>query len=143
MIRVRRCEHPTITRQSAVKFINLTRLTEIGANSYYLEAGGHRLLLDCGMHPKNTGEDALPLFKAIADRDVEAVLISHGHQDHIGTLPLAMRRFPGAQVFMTETTAEVGSVLLHNSVNVMTRQREEIGELSYPLFTHRETDRSW
>jgi len=33
-------------------------------------------------------------------------------------------------------------VLLHNSVNVMTRQREEIGEMSYPLFTHRETDRA-
>jgi Cft2 family RNA processing exonuclease len=125
-----------------LKFINLTRHTEIGANSYYLEIGRHRFVLDCGMHPKNTGDNALPLFKAIADRDVEAILISHGHQDHIGTLPLAMRRFSGARVFMTEATAEIGSVLLHNSVNVMTRQREEIGELSYPLFTHRETDRS-
>jgi Cft2 family RNA processing exonuclease len=125
-----------------LKFINLTRRTEIGANSYYLKIGRHRLLLDCGMHPKNTGEDALPLFKAIADREIEAVLLSHAHQDHIGTLPLAMRRFPGARVFMTEPTAEVGSVLLHNSVNVMTRQREEIGEMSYPLFTHRETDRA-
>src|SRR5438105_15806771 len=53
-----------------------------------------------------------------------------------------MRRFPPACVFMTEATAEVGSVLLHNSVNVMTRQGEEIGERSYPLFTHRETDRA-
>src|ERR1044072_7359425 len=53
-----------------------------------------------------------------------------------------MRRFPGARVFMTEATAEVGSVLLHNSVNVMMRQREEIGEMSYPLFTHREIDRA-
>ena len=125
-----------------MKFINLTRRTEIGANSYYLEIGRHRLLLDCGMHPKNTGEDALPHLKAIADRRIDAILISHAHQDHIGTLPVAMRRFPSAQVFMTEATAEVGSVLLHNSVNVMTRQREEIGERSYPLFTHRETDRA-
>ena len=125
-----------------MKFINLTRHTEIGANSYCLEIGHHRLLLDCGMHPRNTGEDALPLFKAIADHEIDAILVSHAHQDHIGTLPVAMRRFPSAQVFMTETTAEVGSVLLHNSVNVMTRQREEIGEMSYPLFTHRETDRA-
>src|SRR6266446_5743784 len=94
------------------------------------------------MHPKNTGEDALPNFKAIGDREVEAILMSHAHQDHIGTLPVAMRRFPGARVFMTEATAEIGSVLLHNSVNVMTRQREEIGERSYPLFTHRETDKA-
>ena len=124
-----------------MKFINLTRRTEIGANSYYLEIGRHRLLLDCGMHPKNTGEDALPHLKAIAGRDIDAILISHAHQDHIGTLPVVMRRFPGARVFMTEATADIGSVLLHNSVNVMTRQREEIGEGSYPLFTHRETDR--
>jgi Cft2 family RNA processing exonuclease len=125
-----------------LKFINLTRRTEIGANSYYLEIGRHQLVLDCGMHPKNTGEHALPYLKAIADRKIEAILISHAHQDHIGTLPVAMRRFPGARVFMTETTAEIGNVLLHNSVNVMTRQREEIGEMSYPLFTHRETDRA-
>ncbi|HMF79952.1 MAG TPA: MBL fold metallo-hydrolase [Candidatus Acidoferrum sp.] len=125
-----------------MKFLNLTRRTEIGANSYYLEIGGHRLVLDCGMHPKNTGEDALPNFKAIAGREIEAILISHAHQDHIGTLPVVMRRFPRVRVFMTEATAEVGNVLLHNSVNVMTRQREEIGEMSYPLFTHRETDRA-
>jgi Cft2 family RNA processing exonuclease len=125
-----------------LKFINLTRHTEIGANSYYLEIGRHRLLLDCGMHPKNTGEDALPNFKAIVDGEVEAILMSHAHQDHIGTLPLAMRRFSDTRIFMTQATAEVGSVLLHNSVNVMTRQREEIGEMSYPLFTHREIDRA-
>ena len=132
----------TLQRFNEVKFINLTRRTEIGANSYYLEIGRHRLLLDCGMHPKNTGEDALPHLKAVADEGIDAILISHAHQDHIGTLPLAMRRFPGARVFMTEATAEVSSVLLHNSVNVMTRQRKEIGERSYPLFTHRETDRA-
>jgi Cft2 family RNA processing exonuclease len=125
-----------------LKFINLTRRTEIGANSYYLEIGGQRIVLDCGMHPKNTGEEALPNFKAIADRKIEAILISHGHQDHIGTLPVLMRRQPAARIFMTETTAEIGSVLLHNSVNVMARQREEIGATSYPLFTHRETDRA-
>jgi len=128
-----------------LKFINLTRRTEIGANSYYLEIGRHRLVLDCGMHPKETGEDALPNFKAIASHEIEAILISHAHQDHIGTLPVLMRRFPTARTFMTEATAEIGNVLLHNSVNVMTRQREEIGRAVaglYPLFTHRESDRA-
>ncbi len=53
-----------------------------------------------------------------------------------------MRRQPHARVFMTEPTTEIASVLLHNSVNVMTRQREEFGTTLYPLFTHRETDRA-
>ena len=127
---------------STLKFINLTRRTEIGANSYYLEIGGHRFVLDCGMHPKNTGEEALPNFKPIADQRIDAILISHAHQDHIGTLPVLMRRQPDARVFLTETTAEIGNTLLHNSVNVMTRQREEIGTTLYPLFTHREADRA-
>jgi Cft2 family RNA processing exonuclease len=107
--------------------------------------GRHRVVLDCGMHPKDTGEDALPNFKTIAGQEIEAILISHAHQDHVGTLPVLMRRLPTARIFMTEATAEIGNVLLHNSVNVMTRQREEIGRAVaglYPLFTHRETDRA-
>jgi Cft2 family RNA processing exonuclease len=125
-----------------VKFINLTRRTEIGANSYYLEVGGHPVILDCGMHPKSAGEDALPNFKPIADRQIDTILISHAHQDHIGTLPVLMRRQPSARIFMTEATADIGNTLLHNSVNVMTRQREGIGTPLYPLFTHREIDRA-
>src|SRR5207302_1512159 len=125
-----------------MKFINLTRRTEIGANSYYLEAGGERLILDSGMHPKEVGENALPNWKPIEGRTIDAILISHAHQDHIGTLPVLMRHQPHARVFMTEPTSEIGSLLLHNSVNVMTRQREDLGLTIYPLFGHREIDRS-
>jgi Cft2 family RNA processing exonuclease len=126
----------------ALKFINLTRRTEIGANSYYIEAAGQRLVLDCGMHPKEEGEDALPNFRALGERTLDAIVISHSHLDHIGTLPVLMRRQPDARIFMTEATAEIGSALLHNSVSVMTRQREEIGVAIYPLFTHKETNRA-
>src|SRR5947207_14210559 len=102
-----------------MKFINLTRLTYIGANSYYLEIGSRHLVLDCGMHPKNAGEEALPNFKPIAGRRIDAILISHAHQDHIGTLPVLMRRQPDARVFMNETTAENGDSLLTNYDNVI------------------------
>ncbi|MEP6809306.1 MAG: MBL fold metallo-hydrolase [Chthoniobacterales bacterium] len=125
-----------------MKFINLTRRTEIGANCYYLESAGQGFVLDCGMHPKEQGEEALPNFNAMGDRELAAIIISHAHQDHLGTLPVLMRRQPQARVFMTEATAEIGSTLLHNSVNVMTRQREELGTTFYPLFTHQETNRA-
>lgn len=94
------------------------------------------------MHPKFQSDEALPNFKPLADRQLDAIVISHSHQDHIGTLPVLMRRQPRARIFMTEPTAEIGDILLHNSVNVMTRQREELGTTMYPLFTHRETDRA-
>ena len=125
-----------------LKFTNLTRRTEIGANSYCLEAAGQRLVLDSGMHPKQEGEESLPNFRALGDRPLDAIIVSHAHLDHIGTLPVLMRRQPDARIFMTEATAEIGSALLHNSVNVMTRQREELGVVMYPLFTHKETDRA-
>src|SRR5438046_9094876 len=125
-----------------MKFINLTRRTEIGANSYYLEAGGERLILDSGMHPREVGENALPNWKPIEGQTIDAILITHAHQDHIGTLPVLMRRQPHARVFMTEATSEIGSLLFHNSVNVMTRQRGELCLTIYPLFGHRETDRA-
>jgi Cft2 family RNA processing exonuclease len=51
-----------------------------------------------------------------------------------------MRRQPQARVFMTEATAKLSEIMLHNSVNVMTRQREDLGLATYPLFTHRETE---
>ncbi len=125
-----------------MKFINLTRHVEIGANSYYLESGDQRFVLDCGMHPKQEGDDALPNFGAISGRELDAIIVSHAHQDHIGTLPVLMRRHPAARVFMTEATAAIGDTLLHNSVNVMTRQREELGATLYPLFTHKEANRA-
>ena len=94
------------------------------------------------MHPKEEGEDSLPNFKALGERALNAIVISHAHLDHIGTLPVLMRRQSAARIFMPEATAEIGKALLHNSVNVMTRQREELGVVMYPLFTHRETDRA-
>jgi Cft2 family RNA processing exonuclease len=124
-----------------LKFINLTRHTEIGANCYFLGSGEQGVVLDCGMHPKEEGEMALPLLGALAGRTVNALLLSHAHLDHIGSLPVLMRQQPQARVFMTEPTAAIGDALLHNSVNVMTREREEVGVI-YPLFTHRETDRA-
>ncbi len=135
-------EKESAVSREVLKFINLTRHTEIGANSYYLEAAGHGLVLDSGMHPKETGEAALPNLPALAGKHVEAILVSHAHLDHFGSLPVLMRQQAQAEVFMTSATAQIGDALLHNSVNVMTKQREEVGEEIYPLYTHKETERA-
>ena len=124
-----------------MKFTNLTRAEEIGANCYLLEAGGARILLDAGMHPRAAGAQATPDFAVLDGKGFDAMILTHSHQDHVGCLPLAMRQAPGAPVFMTEATAAIADVMLHNSVNVMMRQREELGLPDYPLFSHREVER--
>lgn len=120
-----------------MEFLSLTRGIEIGANSYLLRLGGKSLLLDCGMHPKRSGMLAVPEYSWIGGDQVDAVVVTHAHQDHIGSLPVLTRQFPEAPVFMTPATRRIGDTMLHNSVNVMTRQREEDGVSEYPLFTHR------
>lgn len=123
-----------------MRFRNLTRRREIGANSYLLESGDSRVVLDSGMHPKEVGFAALPDFGPLPHDTADAILITHAHHDHIGSLPVLMRKQPHTPVFMTEPTGEVTSAMLHNSVNVMTSQREENSIHEYPLFTHKELD---
>src|SRR4029078_4621203 len=98
--------------------------------------GGYRLLMDAGVHPKIEGRGGLPLFKAIASEDVDAIALTHCPHDHAGAPPVAMRHFPNAHVFMTDLSYFIVERVLHNSVNVMMRQREELGIKEYPLYTH-------
>ncbi len=125
---------------SNIRFTNLTGAVEIGSNCYLLEIEGRRILLDTGSHPKKEGNDALPRLDLIPDDSVDAIIMSHAHQDHIGSLPVAMRRQRRAPVLMTSATALIGDVMLHNSVNVMIAEKSSGGPAEYPLFTHREVD---
>jgi Cft2 family RNA processing exonuclease len=123
-----------------VKISNLNPDSDIGASAWLVDIEGHRILLDAGMHPKREGRDGLPLYKSIQGQDVDAIAISHCHHDHIGSLPVACKYFPKAHVLMTELSYFISERVLHNSVNVMTRQRDELGIREYPLYTHDQVD---
>jgi Cft2 family RNA processing exonuclease len=123
-----------------VNITNLNPDTDIGASAWLVELDNHRILLDAGMHPKREGRDALPLFGKAGTTDVDAVAISHCHHDHVGSLPVACRHFPKAHVLMSELSYFIVERVLHNSVNVMTRQRDELGIREYPLYSHDEVD---
>ena len=123
-----------------MNILNLNPDTDIGASAWLVEIDDHRILLDAGMHPKLEGREALPKFSKAGTHDLDAIAISHCHHDHVGSLPLALRHFPGAHVLMTELSYLIVERVLHNSVNVMTRQRDELGIKDYPLYTHDELD---
>jgi Cft2 family RNA processing exonuclease len=123
-----------------MQIANLNPDDAVGASAWLLELDGHRLLLDAGTHPKLEGHASLPLYGQVSAQEVDAIAISHCHHDHVGSLPVALQHWPHAQVMMTELSYFLVERVLHNSVNVMLRQREELGIREYPLYTHREVD---
>jgi Cft2 family RNA processing exonuclease len=119
---------------------NLNPDTAIGASGWFVQVEGHRLLMDAGVHPKREGRGSLPLYDLVKNEELDAIVISHCHHDHVGSLPIAMRYFPKAHVLMTELSYFLVERVLHNSVNVMKRQRDELGIKEYPLFSHDEVN---
>ena len=123
-----------------MRIINLNPDTAIGATAWFVEMEGHRLLMDAGTHPRLEGRAGLPRYDLIKDKELDAIAISHCHHDHVGSLPVALRYSPQAHVLMTELSYFLVERVLHNSVNVMKRQREELGIKEYPLYSHDEVD---
>lgn len=102
-----------------IKFIPLGGADEVGASCFYLNIDGTGILLDCGMHPRKKGIDALPNFNLLNDLPLDFVFISHAHQDHIGSLPFLIQQFPHVIIYTVVQTKEISSVTLHNAANIL------------------------
>ena len=113
----------------------------IGANLLLIEIGSFRLIFDAGLHPKKFGRDALPQFKKVDDFSVDFLVLTHSHLDHVGSLPVFLRRQPQAKIIASLPTQMLAPRMLHNSCNVMKRQRDEHGIQEYPLYHHAEVER--
>lgn len=125
-----------------MKFTNLTRANEIGANSYKLDFGEDGVIvLDAGMHPQVEGHSGTPLFDRVEPDSLKVIILTHAHHDHMGALPVLMRSQTKTPVFMSEGTHVLAESLLHNSVEVMLKQKAEKGIIEFPLYTHKEIDR--
>ncbi|MEX2044676.1 MAG: MBL fold metallo-hydrolase [Opitutus sp.] len=124
-----------------MKLIDLNRDGGIGANSLFIQLGSLKILVDCGLNPKKVGRAAAPDFTPLRGLTLDLIIITHCHLDHIGSLPVVMREHPDTPVIMTLSSRMLIERMLHNSANVMMRQREEENIPDYPLFTHEEIDR--
>jgi len=89
---------PAALPAGGLRIFALGGLGEIGRNMTVFEIDGRLLIVDCGvLFPEETqpGVDLiLPDFGPILDRldDIEAVVLTHGHEDHIGALPYLLRK---------------------------------------------------
>ncbi|MET0262334.1 MAG: MBL fold metallo-hydrolase [Rariglobus sp.] len=124
-----------------MKLIDLNPEGGIGANSMFVQIGDLNILIDCGLNPKLAGRTATPRYDLIRDVELDLIIITHCHLDHIGSLPVAMMQHPNTPVLMTQSSRMLIERMLHNSANVMMRQKEEANIPDYPLFTHNDIDR--
>jgi ribonuclease J len=84
----------------ALRVVALGGIGEIGRNMTVFEYDGRLLVVDCGVlfpAEDSPGVDLiLPDFRAIEDRlgDIDALVLTHGHEDHIGAVPFLLRQRP-------------------------------------------------
>lgn len=88
---------PPTLPEGALRIVALGGLGEIGRNMAVFEYEGRLLVVDCGVlfpEPDQPGIDLiLPDFEYIRGRldDIEAVVLTHAHEDHIGAVPYLLR----------------------------------------------------
>ncbi|MDR2973463.1 MAG: ribonuclease J [Propionibacteriaceae bacterium] len=101
---------PPTLKKDTVRIIPLGGLGDVGRNMTAFEVNGEILIIDVGVlfpeedHP---GVDLiLPGFEAIEDRldDVVGLILTHGHEDHIGAVPYLLKSRPDIPVYGSRLT---------------------------------------
>ncbi|PSQ61657.1 MAG: Ysh1p: subunit of polyadenylation factor I [Bacteroidetes bacterium QH_10_64_19] len=126
-----------------MKFLALGDTDGIGASCHFLDLNGTGIALDAGTDPQREGPDSLPRFDWVRDRAnsyVDHAIVTHAHHDHMGSLPVLVRRFPHAMAHMTDATKRLLDFLLPASARLQEKRLKK-GETAHePLFTEEEIE---
>lgn len=138
--------HPELTLPPALpddglRVVALGGLGEIGRNMTVFEYGGRLLIVDCGVlfpEADQPGVDLiLPDFGYLEGRldDVEALVLTHGHEDHIGALPYLLRQREDIPLVGSKLTlALVRSKLAEHRLSPETVEVKEGNQGSFGVF---------
>jgi metallo-beta-lactamase family protein len=105
---------------------------QVTGSAHLLEFGSRRILLDCGLFNSERIDPSSPNRELSFDpRALDAVIVSHAHNDHIGRLPCLIRAGYAGPIYTTRATGDIANVMLRDSARI---QREEVrnAHLKYP-----------
>jgi ribonuclease J len=132
---------PPALPSGALRIVGLGGLGEIGRNMTVFEYQGRLLIVDCGVlfpEPDQPGVDLiLPDFTSIEDRldDIEAMVLTHAHEDHIGAVPYLLRQRDNIPLVGSRLTlALVRSKLTEHRITPATAEVAEGGRQSFGPF---------
>jgi KH/beta-lactamase-domain protein len=112
---------PRMAAEEHVTIKTLGAFQEVGRSCVLVETAESKVMLDCGIHPgsRNTW-DAYPRldWADIAPRDIDAIVISHSHLDHMGFLPAMYKYGYDGPVYCTEPTLPLMTLLQNDFVKI-------------------------
>jgi len=108
-----RKENIILGNTEIVKIIPLGGLGEIGKNMTVLETKDDILIIDCGMGFPDGNQPGIDLIipdMSYLDDKVDKIrglVVTHGHEDHIGGIPYFLKRYPNVKVIATRMTLAI------------------------------------
>ncbi len=95
---------------------------EVTGSCHYLEAGSTKLLVDCGMEQGvNIYENVEP---PVSYPEIDFVLLTHAHIDHVGMLPYIYARGFRGRVIATAATCDLCNIMLKDSAHIQEMEAE-------------------
>ncbi|MFB4309220.1 MBL fold metallo-hydrolase [Actinomadura sp. GTD37] len=92
--------------------------THIGGSCLLVEAGGTRILVDAGLRPGDRAEPPRDIGRAL-DGPLDAVVVTHAHNDHCGYVPALLARRPDLRVLASPETAALMPVMWADTARVL------------------------
>src|SRR5687767_5404996 len=103
----------------------------VTGSCHLVEVNGLRLLLDCGMYQGHREEARrINQYLPIDTHDVDAIILSHGHLDHCGKLPVATRAGFEGPIYVTPASAEVARIVLEDAAEIQLEDAQYINRRS-------------
>jgi len=115
-----------VKKEEWVRISFLGGAREVGRSCLFLQTPESRIMMDCGVNVASW-DNAYPYLEApeFNIKQLDAVIISHSHLDHIGFVPYLFKFGYRGPVYCTAPTRDVGSLLLMDYIKIMKSEGKE------------------